>query len=132
MVISMVLKAIPLTFFLNGPALAVIIFTVIGVIVATSGFKTFVNGYKAVFSSKYPIDEYETAKAIGLFKLLSKATILMSFALVFVGLIGAMANLYDTDFFVFSIAATFIAPVMGIVVSVVFFETPAYILGKSK
>lgn len=126
-------KGVPLAAFLNPPAIAIILFTIIGVIVGTSGFKTFIRGLNAVLSSKYAIDEDERNKAAGLFRLLSISVILASFICLLIGLMSAMIRNPDEWLsFSHSLSASIVSFASGVILSLAFFEPAVYILRRSK
>jgi len=121
---------------LNPAYIAMILLTIIGVIIATSSFKTFIYGCKSVLSTKYEINDVERKNAIGLFKLLSKTIIVMSFLFFLIGMYLMLLHIssLDAEWIIgqvsIGVAISLIGPVNGLFIAVVFFEPAAYILNK--
>ena len=129
---------IPLVVLLNLHTITIIIsLTVVGVVVATSSFKTLINGFKALLSSKYAIDDEDRHKAVNVFKLLSKAVIFASASQLFLGLgVSFTDALYVTLFDgtevvnLHPLAWGFLGFAVGLIVALAFFETAAVILSN--
>jgi len=119
------LKGIPLSMMFNMPAVTLILFTIVGVVVATSNFKTFIRGCNAILSPKYVISQEEREKAAGLFRLLSKAVLLMTLLCIFTGAVAALSNIDNVERMAYAVAAALIGPILGLLMSVAVFETGA-------
>ena len=126
------MKHVPWSMLVNWPIITIVLLTIIGVIIATGSFRTFIRGCNAVLSAKYFIHDEDRQKAAALFRLLSKAVILMSITCIFTGVISALSNMDDKELIVHGLAAALIGPLVGIFVAVTFFETAAGVLGKPR
>ena len=122
------MKGVVLSALFNPAAITIIILTVTSVIIATNSFRTFINGFHAVISANYIIEDAEREKAIGLFRLLSKSVIM---AVLVATLISALATLGHVDDLVAlgTCIATMIAtPMLGLMIAMAIFEPVVYIL----
>jgi len=113
--------------------ISVILFTVAGVIVATSNAQTFFKGYKALFSSKYVISEVERDKAARLFKLISKAVLMTSIIVFCLVAIDTMQRYVDVspndkEWAIYVIHVGFNCVAYSLFTALAFFELPAYAL----
>jgi len=124
------IRGIPLLLFLNIPVILIILSTIIGVIVATSGFRTFTRGFAAAVSAKYVIDDTEREKAVSLFRLLNKAVILASFIPMFMGFIAMCAHMDDPELMAHALAVALLGPLTCMVISVAIFMPAVYNLRK--
>jgi len=123
---------IPTSMFLNVQILLTILIIIVGVIIVTSGFKTFIQGFGAVFSAKYNISDEEREKAAGLFNLLAKAVIIASFINMFFRLIATMAYIEDAERLAHGLAVAFVSPIYGLLISLAVIMPAAYVLSKSR
>lgn len=130
--LSFYFRGIPIAFLINPAAVVIILFAVIGAIVATSSFKVFIRGINAIFSAKYEISEEECLQASNLFRLLGKCTLLASMVCVFIGIIAALANMYDQEVIAHAISAAFVGIIHGLVLLFAVFEPAAHALKKPR
>ena len=126
------IRGIPLALFLNIPVILIIFSTIAGVIIATSGCKTFIRGFAAAFSAKYVIDDTEREKAANLFSLLSKAVVLASFIPMFIGIIAALAHMDDLNLVAHGLAVAIMGPLTCMLISVAIFMPAVYNLRKAR
>ena len=128
--VSFYLKGVPLTTLVNPAAIVVLLCAFIGVIAATSGFKTFLRGLRAVLSVNYALDDETREKAARLFRLLSKAAVLASLLVFLVGVIGMTRDLNDLEMVAHVLASALTGPVLGLLGSLAIFEPAAFVLRK--
>ncbi|MCL1810140.1 MAG: hypothetical protein FWG42_10305 [Clostridiales bacterium] len=126
------IKGIPGTLFLNPAAIITVLLTVIGLIVATSSYKTFICGLNAVLSPKLPTSGEERENAACLFKLLSRGVVLTSIVPLFISLIVGFANFDDMYYVFHAFASALTSPILGIMVSIAFFEPAVCVLRKPR
>jgi flagellar motor component MotA len=127
--------SIPIPMFINIPALSIIFLTLLSLVISTSNVRIFIKGIKTVIFAKYFMeDDEEYEKAYKLFKMLSKATLLVTIIPLSLGVISALGNLSDINVVTHGLATALIAPVIGLIIFLVVFEPIVYTLknGKSK
>ncbi len=130
--LSMFFKHIPLGVLFNPAAIALILFSLVGVIVASSGYKSFIAGLNAVFSKKYVIDDDARHKAVGLFSLLSKTAVCASLLCLLAGIIAALGNSPNMLYAIPALGAALVSPLLGLVICLAVFEPAVYILKHRK
>ena len=117
------------------PSLCVILVPLLGILTATNSFKVFFRGMKAVILPKKEISEELCNEAISLFRMLSKATAIISSAGFIICLVNVLFALDFNDPIAINvigpnIAAALITPLYGLVLIAVLFGPIVFILNK--
>jgi len=102
--------------------------TMFSVVIATKSFKTFVSTINAVLSKNYYISGSDKEKAIRLFKLLAKISLIASSVSTLVGLITLLTNLSDIRYLGPSIAVAILPILGGLCVNLIFIHPTIYLL----
>ncbi len=128
LVICMIFKGTNISIFLNPGVFIIFLGILMGVVVATSSYKTLIVGLNSAISKGYAITEAEKKRAIGLFHLLSKTSIYVGIMSGILGTINAFSYLQDKEIFSHAMLTSMVGLITGIFLAVAFFEPVAFIL----
>jgi len=113
-----------------SPYTPAILLTIVGVIVATGSFKTFIRGCRAALFPKYEMSDDERAKAVALFKLFSKTVVLASVVVLAVMIFESITFYFESGCIsaLYSMGVAVMSFAYGPFLALIFFEPVAFIL----
>ena len=115
-------------YFIDWSVLTAFVLIFVGVIIATTGFKTFISGINGVMSKKYQMTAQMRDKALSLFRLLQKSTFYTMVLITVLGVLGVLTSLDDISGLGPALFIALIGIVYGSFINLAFLCPAIYIL----